>query len=110
MRELHWSPQEKAIARQAFNFALGNELDGTIREAKDRMAKVKEPSELWELEDWLGERRREIDNRYDYRYSVLPQVFATLIREGRLSLSDLEGIGEDKLDYIRSYLKIFRSA
>jgi hypothetical protein len=45
--------------------------------------------------------RREIDRRYDYRYSVLPLVFAHLLRDGRLTEDDLHGLGQGKLDLIR---------
>ena len=34
-------------------------------------------------------------------YSVLPQVFAVLIRDGRLSEDDLHGLAPEKLDSIR---------
>lgn len=54
--------------------ALHRELDAVIREATDRAAKVKQPSELWDLERWLTQRRKDIDRLYDYRYSVLPLV------------------------------------
>ena len=105
-RELHWSQEEKAIARRAFDFALEDELKETMREAKARAAKVTEPSELWELEEWLGTRRREIDSKYDYRYSVLLEVFSVLIREGKLTLPSLQGLGGDKLDFVRRYLAL----
>jgi hypothetical protein len=49
----------------------------------------------------LGERRREIDRRFDYRYSVLPLVFAGLLRDGRLVEDDLRGLAPDKLEAIR---------
>jgi hypothetical protein len=84
MFELKWSHAEKVIARQAFDLALRNELQTVIQEAKERAAKINEPAELWELEDWLAERRQNINRRYDYRYSVLPIAFAHLIRDGRL--------------------------
>jgi hypothetical protein len=54
-----------------------------------------------DLESWLTERRREIDRRYDYRYSILPLVFAQLLRAGRLTEDDLHGLGQEKLDLIR---------
>jgi hypothetical protein len=76
-------------------------LEAVVGEAKDRAAKIKEPSELWELERWLTERRIGIDRKYDYRYSVLPLVLATLLREGRLTQDDLRGLGQDKLQAIR---------
>jgi hypothetical protein len=49
---LKWSPAEKAIARKAFDQALGRELGG-ILETKSKAAKIQEPSGLWELERYL---------------------------------------------------------
>ena len=104
MFDFKWSHAEKVIARQAFDLALRNELKATISEAKERAAKISEPAELWELEDWLAERRQDIDQRYDYRYSVLPIVFARLIHDGRLREDDLTGLCPEKLE------EIFRTA
>ena len=101
LREVKWSPTEKAVARRAFDLALGRELEGVVQEAKDRAAKIQKPSELWELERWLNESRREIDRKYDYRYSVLPLVFAALLRDGSLTEDDLRGLGQDKLEAVR---------
>jgi hypothetical protein len=47
MFDLKWSHAEKVIARRAFDLALDKELQATIHEAKRRMAKIEEPSELW---------------------------------------------------------------
>ena len=101
MYELKWSHAEKTVARRAFDLALGKELEALLQEAKGRAARIEEPSELWDLESWLTERRREIDRRYDYRYSILPLVFARLLRDGRLTEDDLHGLGQEKLDLIR---------
>ena len=101
MYELKWSHAEKTVARRAFNLAFGKELEALLQEAKGRAARIEEPSELWDLESWLTERRREIDRRYDYRYSILPLVFAQLLRDGRLTEDDLHGLGQEKLDLIR---------
>ena len=101
MYELKWSHGEKTVARRAFDLALGKELEALLQEAKGRAARIEEPSELWDLESWLTERRREIDRRYDYRYSILPLVFAQLLRDGRLTEDDLHGLGQEKLDLIR---------
>lgn len=100
MRDLKWSPAEKAIARKAFDLALSRELDAVIRQAKDRAAKIDQPAHLWDLERFLTQRRKEIDAKYDYRYSVLPTVFASLVREGLLTMQDLLGLGDDKLPFI----------
>jgi hypothetical protein len=36
----------------------------------------------------------------------MQDVFGSLIREGRLSEKELQGLGEDKLESIRSYAKL----
>lgn len=100
IRDWKWSPAEKAIARRAFDLALSRELEAIICEAQERAARIGEAPKLWELEHWLGERRRQIDHSFDYRYSVLPQVFAARIRDGRLSENDLHGLDPGKLDAI----------
>jgi len=100
MLELKWSHAEKAIARRAFDKALGDELGAVIREAKSRAGAIKDAPDLWDLESWLTERRRQIDRRYDYRYSILPLVFASLLRDGRLTKEDLNGLSQEKLDLI----------
>ena len=62
----------------------------------------KNAKDLWELEHYLTQRRREIDRKYDYRYSQLTHVFGKLLHEGRLREEDLRGVREDKLNSIRS--------
>lgn len=103
MHELKWSPTEKAVARQAFDKALTQELDDVIKEAKKMVAAVEEISELWDLEGWLARRRRDLERKYDYRYSQLPRVFAILLREGRINEHDLRGLAQEKLERIRSF-------
>jgi hypothetical protein len=101
MRDWRWSHAEKIVARKAFEQALYTEGRELIREAKDRAAAVEEASELWQLESWLTQRRQEIERQYDYRYSVLPFVFAMLIQQGRLRESDLQGLALEKIERIR---------
>jgi hypothetical protein len=100
-----WSQAEKQIARRAFERALQSELDEVMQTAKTMAAGMKDRTALWKLEGYLTRRRQEIDHEYDFRYSVLHFVFAKLIREGRLTQSDLEGLGEEKLDAIRKMLE-----
>jgi hypothetical protein len=91
------------IARKAFDHALNQELQEVIQQAKQMAAEVKEPYELWELEQYLTQRRKEIDRKYDYRYSQLTLVFGKLLHEGRLGEQELRGLSGDKLEAIRSY-------
>jgi len=98
-----WSRSEKAVARRAFDAALKRELHEVMQEAKRRANQINEPAELWDLEHFLNQRRKEIDRKYDYRDSRVTQVFGRLLYEGRVSEEDLSGLGEDKLKLIRSF-------
>jgi hypothetical protein len=100
-----WSRSEKAIARQAFDAALKRELHELMQEAKEIAGGIKQPSDLWDLQEYLTQRRKEIDRKYNYRYSHLTQVFGKLQYETRVSEEDLRGFGEDKLTTIRSLAK-----
>jgi len=97
-----WSKSEKAIARTAFDAALKRELQDVMRKTKQMANQIKEPADVWELEHYLTERRKEIDLKYDYRYSQLTHVFGRLLYEGRVSEEELSGLREDKLKPIRS--------
>lgn len=57
------------------------------------------------MEHYLSQRRKEIDRKYDYRYSQLTQVFGRLLYEKRLREEELRGLQEDKLKLIRSFAK-----
>jgi hypothetical protein len=100
-----WSRSEKTIARKAFDAGLGRELHEVIQEAKKMASQIQQSSDLWDLEHYLTQRRKEIDRKYDYRYSQLTQVFGRLLHEKRLHEEELRGLREDKLKPIRSFGK-----
>jgi hypothetical protein len=96
-----WSPSEKSVARKIFDGALQRELDEVMQEVKRRAEGIKSPSDVWKLEDYLTQMRKEIDRKYDYRYSELVIVFGQLLHQGRISEKDLAGLAEDKVVLIR---------
>ena len=98
-----WSRSEKTVARAAFDAALKRELQEVMQEAKQTANQINEPADLWDLEHHLTQRRKEIDRKYDYRYSQLTHVFGRLLHEQRLREEDLLGLQEDKLKLIRSF-------
>ena len=104
------SRSEKAIARTAFDAALGRELHEVIQEAKRMANQIRQSSELWDLERYLTQRRKEIDRKYDYRYSQLTDVLGRLLYENRLSEEELRGLREDKMESIRSFAKFLRES
>jgi hypothetical protein len=105
IRAWKWSSAEKIIARRAFEMALNRELETVIREAKERADRIKEAPDLWEMEGWLTEQRERIDRTFEFRYSVLPLVFATLLSDCRLSDDDLHGLAQEKLDTIHRMVR-----
>ena len=73
-------------------------------------SQIQQSSDLWDLEHYLTERRKEIDRKYDYRYSRLTHVFGRLLHESRLSEKELRGLGDGKLKLIRSFAKFLAEA
>lgn len=101
MIETEWSKQEKEIARWAFSAAYECECISIAHRALKMMAEINEPSDIWEIHDYLTEKRKETDQKYDFRYSVLLFVFARLICEGWVREEDLDGLSGKKLQEIR---------
>ncbi len=101
MNELKWSKAEKAVGKRAFDMAYRRECEAIIKKLKEMVASAAEPDDLWRICDLLKEQRDRIDEKYDYRYSVLVFVFARLLKEGWLWEFDLEGFQKDKLEKIK---------
>jgi len=101
MPELQWSKSEKAAARRIFETAYERESKA-IRARLERMVlEASGPKDIWRIHDYLLRERRETDKKYDYRYSVLILVFATLLSEGWLTEQDLRGLHQEKIEMIK---------
>ena len=100
MHDLKWSEREKKIARHAFETALQQELSEVVAKFKEMAAHAEKPEDIWAIEEWLGQQRRNIDTKYDFRYSQLVMVFGRLVRENRITEQQLEGLAEEKLAFI----------
>src|ERR1035437_5460694 len=103
-----WSKSEKAIARTAFDAALKRELQDVMRKTKQMANQIQQSSDLWDLEHYLTERRKEIDRKYDFRGSRLIDVLGRLLYENRLGEEDLRGLREEKMKSIRSFAQFLR--
>jgi hypothetical protein len=106
MFDFKWSGSEKKIARRVFDEALDAELAEIMTDFRARAAAIKEPADMWDVEEYLSRKRREIIEKYDFRYSQLPLVFGRLLREGRIREEQLAGLAEEKLDFVRRILSI----
>lgn len=103
MHDLKWSEREKKFARLVFDATLQRELSEVMADFKQRAERAQKPDDLWAIEAWLAHRRRDIDTKYVFRYSQLIIVFGTLLREGRITLQQLEGLADDKLSHIERF-------
>lgn len=77
-----WSKLEREIARQTFNLAYARECKSIEEKLRRRVSELHDPKGLWSIHAYLTEKLRGTDTKYDYRYSVLPFVFARLLYEG----------------------------
>jgi len=98
-----WSKSEKMNARKLFDSAREREYRVLMDEIN--ALHLSSPDEVWELKERLNEKAKEMDERYDYRYSRLIYVFAQLVHAGYLSLEELEVLKEDKVDCIKRFVK-----
>ena len=104
-KEPIWTRSEKTVVRAAFDAALKRELQEVMQEAKLKANQVNEPADVWNLEQYLTQRRKEIDRKYEYKYSQLTDVFGRLLYEQRISEEELHGLWEGELKLIRSFAK-----
>ena len=100
MNELRWTKSEKIISKRAFEKCYQRECKAILTKLKERIASADKPSDLWLIHDFLTEELKNIEYKYDYRYSVLILLFASLLKEGWLQESDLDGLEEDKVEKI----------
>jgi hypothetical protein len=100
MDDFKWTPTEKKIARRVFDAALEREYSDIISRMKTLAAKADTPEALWAVHDFLCAQRRQIDEKYDYRYSRLIFVFAGMLREKLISEHELDGLAENKVQQI----------
>jgi hypothetical protein len=102
-----WTTAEKKAARKAFDQALDRNLAAIMAEAKRMMAKVSEPSALWEVESYLAESRKTVDRVYQFRYSNLLTIFSILMRDGWLTEGGLVGLQPEKIANIKRGAAVF---
>lgn len=77
-RELHWSQGEKKTARAAFDKALARETAAIRKEVESMLQRSNEANAVWDVHEFLSKKLRELELKYDYRYSVLVSVFGRL--------------------------------
>jgi len=108
MKELKWSKREKEIAQRAFDRAYQLECGAIAKDIITMATSINEPDELWLIHDFLTKKRKEIDGKYNSRYSEPAFVFARLLSEGWLTQDDLTGLSDDKITPILKIAEIIK--
>jgi hypothetical protein len=106
VNDIDWSETEKKVAQAAFNKAYEREINALIEEVRKQASGILAIDDLWRLHDFLSARRHDIDGKYDYQYSELIFVFASLVKEGWLNLSELDGLDRDRLTKIAALARM----
>jgi hypothetical protein len=101
-----WSASEKKAARAAFDLAYDRETRAILDEVRSMLNAAKDPDVVWRIHDYLSKRRREVGEKYDYRYSQLIFVFARLLHEGWLTEDDLSGLRAEKIEQMKVWLRL----
>jgi len=104
--KIPWSQTEEKIAKQAFQTAYQRETSTLIANVRERAGSITELEDLWYLHDLLSTKRYEIDGKYDYDAATVVFDFAKLIKEGWLSLDDLQGLNPEILSKISALLRM----
>src|ERR1700683_1367516 len=101
--EVRKGPRAESLRR-----CLGARASRGYSGSKEVANQIQQSSDLWDLEHYLTERRKEINRKYDFRGSRLVDVLGRLLYENRLGEGDLRGLREEKMKSIRSFAQFLR--
>ncbi|WP_231596927.1 hypothetical protein [Synechococcus sp. CBW1004] len=91
-----WTVEEQDLARAVFERAHSREVDVLIDRLRRQVSALSSAEQIWELHDFLSLQRHAIEGRLEFRLDGLLFVFAGFVRDGLISLEELEGLSGDK--------------
>lgn len=101
-----WTKSDKKIARELFELARERDYKKLVKAIQLKAKNLTTPESIWELRDFLNSKAKEFDQKYDYRYSVLDDVFVNFIRENLLNFHELQPLSKEKQKQIKHILNI----
>lgn len=104
--QTEWSQAEETTAKTALQKAYDRETSALIANVRDRASSIANLEDLWYLHDLLSTKRHEIDGKYVYNFPTLVFDFATLVKEGWLNLSELQGLRPEVISKISALAKM----
>lgn len=91
-----WTDQEMEVAHRAFDRAYERSIAALIQTLREQSSRLTTPESVWQLHDFLSIQRHAIEGRFDFRLESILFVFASLVKEGLLEASELEGLDREK--------------
>lgn len=91
-----WTVEEQVLARSVFERAHQREVEVLIARLRSQVELLSCAEHIWELHDFLSLQRHGIEGRLEFRLDGLLFVFAGFVRDGLISLEELEGLSGDK--------------
>jgi hypothetical protein len=99
---LVWTPQEQEIAREAFETAQGRAISTLVDKVQRHATGLSSVDSIWQLHDFLSTQRFDMEGRFDFRLEGILFVFAGFVKDGLLSLEDLQGLDAEKQAKIKA--------
>ncbi len=101
-----YTKSEKKAAKELFELALQRDYKRLQEDIKQY--KCDTPESIWNLRYFLNKKAKEFDNKYDYRYSVLDEVFIGFILEGLLQVHELKGFSKERQTDLINTIQVMR--
>ena len=92
-----WTEQEQAVGLTALNRAQARTIERLIADLHRQVIELTSADQIWQLHDFLSIQRHGIEGRFEFRQESILFVFASLVKEGFLSLDELQGLDAEKL-------------
>ena len=92
-----WTDSEQAVARQAFDTAYGRAIEQLVGSVQSKSQSLTTADSVWALHDFLSIERHTMEGRFDFRLEGILFVFASLVKDKLLQLTELDGLAADKL-------------
>jgi len=103
----HWTKSEKLVAKRIFNLAKDRAYQNLINMVNSKV--INSQDQIWELRDLLNKQAKEFDNKFDYRYSQLLTLFMQYINEELITIEELIGLSDDKINIIRDITERYKN-
>ena len=99
----NFTKSEKKVAKELFELAKQRDYEKLKNDINS--FQLDSPNNIWELRDFLNNKAKEFDRKYDYRYSILDELFSYLIIEELLSIEELKNLSQDHQNIIVSMVE-----